>query len=151
MSGHLRSRAKRAARSYKRRDPGERTLGSMPWKVSAAFGPLEQILTTLETTGEIEHDSQGAIYRAPSSNDWNDMAAAIEGFAQAYDIHASISGREMPTASLHQLANRFKYGMFIFRADVDAVRRDLAILKAETLPMTENYTTALIQTVQEAA
>lgn len=152
MSGHLRSRAKRAARKHKHqvvRDHGGLTMAQMPWRMRATFGPVEDILTTLETTGDIDADKDGAVYRAPSSHIWYDLAGAIEGFAEFYEAHARISGREMPTSSLRQLANKFAYGVMIFQSDIDAVRRDLAILKKETLPMTEHYTTSIIQSMTE--
>ncbi|AYR24233.1 hypothetical protein [Herbaspirillum rubrisubalbicans] len=154
MSGHLRSRAKRAARKHKHhvvRDHGSLTMAQMPWRMRATFGPVEDILTALETTGDIDVDNDGAVYRAPSSHAWYDLAGAIEGFAEFYEAHARISGREMPTRSLRQLANKFAYGVMIFQSDVDAVRRDLAILKQETLPMTEHYTTTIIQSMTEEA
>lgn len=154
MSGHLRSRAKRAARRYKHqvvRDHGSLTMAQMPRRLRATFGPVEDILTTLETTGDIDADKDGAVYRAPSSHVWYDLAGAIQGFAEFYEAHARISGREMPTASLRQLANKFAYDVMIFQSDVDAVRRDLVILKQETLPMTEHYTTTIIQSMTEDA
>ena len=152
MSGHLRSRAKRAARKHKHhvvRDHRNLTMAQMPWRMRATFGPVEDILTTLETTGDIDADKDGAVYRAPSSHVWYDLADAIEGFADFYKAHARISGREMPTSSLRQLANKFAYGVMIFQSDIDAVRRDLAILKKERLPMTEHYTTTIIQSMTE--
>ena len=154
MSGHLRSRVKRAARKHKHqavRDHGSLTMAQMPWRMRAAFGPVEDLLTALETTGDIDADKDGAVYRAPSGHAWFSLAGAIEGFAEFYDAHARISGREMPTKSLHQLAKKFGYGVMIFQSDVDAVRRDLAILKLETLPMTEHYTTTIIQSMTEEA
>lgn len=154
MSGHLRSRAKRAARKHKHqvvRDHGSLTMAQMPWRMRATFGPVEDLLTALETTGDIDADKDGAVYRAPSGHAWYNLAGAIEGFAEFYDAHARISGRDVPTQSLHQLANKFSYGVMIFQSDVDAVRRDLAILKQETLPMTEHYTTTIIQSMTEEA
>lgn len=151
MSRHLRRKHKREGFDRKRRDHGNVAMAQMPWRVRDTFGPVEDLLTALETTGDIDADKDGPVYRAPASHEWFDLAGAIEGFAAFYDQHALISGREMPTQSLHQLAKKFSYGVMVFQSDVDAVRRDLAILKAETLPMTENYTTAIIHTMQEAA
>lgn len=150
MSRHLRRKQRREGFQHKRLDHGNVTMAQMPWRIRDTFGPVEDLLTALETTGDIDIDKDGPVYRAPTSHEWFDLAGAIEGFAAFYDQHARISGREMPTKSLHQLANKFSYGVMVFQSDVDAVRRDLAILKAETLPMTENYTTAIIHTMQEA-
>jgi len=148
---HLGRRQKRTGREHKRIDPGMRTMAQAPWRMQMTFGPMEQILKTIETTGDIDADKDGAVYRAPGHHAWHSMAGAIAGFAEFYEAHARISGKEMPTQALRRLANKFEYGVMIFQSDIDAVRADLAALKTETLPMTENYATAVLETMREAA
>jgi hypothetical protein len=141
---------RRDRRAHKRIDPGTRTIASMPWKLATAFGQMEQIVTTIQTTGDIDAEGNTAVFQVPSSHEWYELAPAIAGFAEVYELHAHISEREMPTAPLRQLANKFKYGMMIFQSDIDLVREALAILKAETRTMNLNYVDALIQTASEA-
>ncbi|MFL9926010.1 hypothetical protein PQR62_17165 [Herbaspirillum lusitanum] len=83
--------------TVKRLDHGNVTMAQMPWRMRSTFGPVEDLLVALETTGDINADKDGPVYRAPSSHAWFDMAGAIVGFAEFYDAHARISGREMPT------------------------------------------------------
>lgn len=142
---------RRDRRSLKYIESGNRTLATMPWKTAAVFEKMDEILAAMEATGDIDAENGIPVFKVPKSHAWFELAPAIEGFAEVYECHARISGREMPTAALRQLANKFKYGVMIFPSDVDQVRTSLETLRAETMSMTLNYADALIQTVKEAA
>jgi hypothetical protein len=142
---------RRDRRSHKRLDHGDLPLSVMPWKTAAAFGQMETILAKLEQTGDIDDEVGTPVFKVASRHEWFELAPAFEGFAAVYELHARLSGREMDTAPLRQIAKKFKYEVMIFQSDVDMVRAALKSLHAETLTMTLNYSTALIRTVQEAA
>lgn len=59
MSGHLRNRAKRAARKYKHQvvcDHGRLTMAQMPGSMRATFSTVKDILTKLVTAGDVDAD-----------------------------------------------------------------------------------------------
>lgn len=142
---------RRDRRSLKRTDTGNRTLATMPWKIAATFDQVEKILRVVETTGDIDTIKGAPVFQVPSDHDWYELAPSIEGFVRFYETHADISGADMPTAPLRQLANKFKYGVMIFQSDIDLVRESLPLLRAATAKMTVAYADTLIETVREAA
>ena len=143
---------RRDRRSLKRTtDAGNRTLATMPWKTAATFDQLESILDVMEKTGNVDDERSTVVFQVPSSREWFSLAPAINGLAEVFELHAHIADRDMPTAPLRQLANKFKYGMMVFQSDLDLVRESLQLLKAESKGMTLNYATALIQTTVETA
>ena len=142
---------RRDRRSHKRLDTGHLKLSVMPRRTAAAFDPIETILRTIETTGDIDAAGDTPIFKTPWSHEWFELAPSLHGFVDVYDLHAQISGREMPTGPLRQLANKFKYGVMIFPSDIDLVRESLQILRVETMSMTLNYVDTLIQSIKEVA
>jgi len=138
-------------RAHKRLDMGNAVLATMPWKVDKTFSMIEGILKRLETTGDIDTVKGEPVFQAPDRHEWFDIAPALEGTARFFEIHAETVGRDMPTAPLRQLANKFMYGVMIFPSDTELVRDSLPALRAESLKMTLNYADTLSQAVQEAA
>lgn len=150
MNTRIRSRLKKAARNFKRIDFAAMPLAQLPDLVDDTFGPMERLLVELETTGDIDADHQGAVYRAPGDHTWYSLAGAIVGFVEFFISHEKISGRPMPIQALWRLANKFSYGMMVFQSDIDDVRLELTKLKTETMLMTSGQARAIIQKMTEA-
>jgi len=145
MTGRKRPRNK----AYRPRPPGARTLRTQPWKLRNVFLPLEEILNQMEASGLSDVDQRGTpIFQSAKDSCWYTSAPAINGVADAYEIHAKRSGRPMPIEALRRVANKLHYGCMVFSSDVIAMRAALDTLRAETMGMTEDYAHSLLQAVR---
>lgn len=142
------SRSKPRNKVYHPRPAGARTLRTQPWKLRNVFQPLEDILNQMEASGFSDADRRGTpIFRSQKDSCWYTSAPAINGVADAYQIHAQRSGRAMPVEPLRRVANKLHYGSMLFASDLAAMRAALAVLRNETMDMTEDYAHSLLQTV----
>lgn len=151
MSTRVRSRLKKAGRNFKRLDFPAMPLSHFPAFVEDTFRPIEQLLSELETTGETDNDHQGAVYRAPIDGRWYDLAGALQGFVEFFDIHARFTGRQIGISAMRRLANKFGYGMMVFQSDIDEVRAELELLRAEANQMTSGHARAVLASITEEA
>jgi hypothetical protein len=135
-------------KGYRPRAPGARTLRTQPWKLRNVFQPLEDILAQMEANGFSDADQHGTpIFKSAKDSCWYTSAPAIHGVADAYDIHAARSGRAMPTEPLRRIADKLHAGSMVYPADVAAMRAVIAVLRTETMDMTEDYAHSLFQVV----
>lgn len=142
------SKTKRDKR-YKKRPAGLRTLRTQPWKLRNVFQPLEDILNQMESTGFSDADQRGRpIFQSMKDSCWYTSAEAINGVADAYEIHQSRTGRSMPIDALRRVANKLNYDSVLFESEVKAMRDALDVLRKETMNMTENYAHDLLQGVK---
>lgn len=124
-------------------------LRAMPWRAAAIFGPLEAILSQIETSGTVTTDAQGMpIFKDQNDGDWYATVPALEGVIDAFAAHQVRSGRVMPLDILRRFAKKLEYASPIALAECAEVRRDLATLRAETLAMTQDYAASLVRTTQ---
>jgi len=144
------SRAKPARnKTYRPRPGGTRTLRTQPWKLHSVFQPIEDILSKMEATGYSDADQRGRpVFRSMKDSCWYTSAEAINGVADAYEIHAARSGRAMPIEPLRRVASKLHYDSVLFQDEVDAMRAALAVLRSETMGMTEDYAHSLLQGVE---
>jgi hypothetical protein len=134
---------------YVPRSHGARTLRTQPWKLRGVFQPLDDILTQMEETGYSDADQTGLpVFRSMKDGGWYGISEAIAGVADAYEIHASRSGRPMPVEALRRVATKLHYGTVLFQDEVDAMRAAMEVLRKETMNMTEDYAASLLQGVR---
>lgn len=140
---------KKRNKVYRPRPVGDRLLRTQPWKVRNVFQPLEDILNQMEATGFSDADQRGTpIFKSLKDSCWYTSAEAINGVADAYEIHAARCGRAMPVDALRRVANKLFYGSVVFESELTEMRTALGVLRAETLGMTENYAHDLLMGVK---
>lgn len=124
-------------------------LRTQPWRVAAVFQPIESILAQIEQAGEVTTDEKGMpIFKDSGDGNWYATAPALEGIIDAYATHAYRSSRPMPLDALRRFAKKLEYASPITLADCAEVKRDLAVLRKETLGMTAEYAASLVRTTQ---
>lgn len=135
-------------KAYRHRPAGARTLRTQPWKLRNVFQPMEDILNQMEASGFSDADKRGTpIFLSLKDSCWYTSAPAINGVADAYAIHSMRSGRAMPVEPLRRVANKLHYGSMLFASDLADMRAALAVLRTETMGMTEDYAHSLFQSV----
>lgn len=141
--------ASKRKKQYRPRPVGGVKLSTQPWRVVAVFGPLEAILQQIEQDGTVTTDKQGMpIFRDNNDGCWYATTPAIEGIIDAYQTHEHRSGRPMPLDSLRRLASKLEYASPLTLGDCAAVKRDLTVLRRETMSMTLDYAASLVRTTQ---
>lgn len=141
--------AAKRQKAYRPRPIGEAKLRTQPWRVAAVFAPLEAIIRQIEQDGTVTTDKQGTpIFQDLGDRCWYATTPAIEGIIDAYQTHEIRSGRQMPLDSLRQFANKLQYASPLTLEDCAAVKRDLTLLRQETMGMTIAYASSLVTTTQ---
>lgn len=144
------SRNKKPRKQYRPgRSAANVPLRAQPWKLHAAFEPIESLLIQIEHTGTVDVTDKGMpILRAPGESEWVETSSAIEGFIDAFEIHAHRSRQQINMQALQQLANKLRYGSPLFQRDIDSARVCVAALRQIASGFPAGYAKDLVQSVQ---
>lgn len=144
------SRNKKPRKQYRPgRSAANVALRAQPWKLYAAFDPIEALLTQIETTGSVTSTWKGTpIFLPPGESEWVEISSAIEGFIDTFGIHEYRSGQQIDMKPMKQLANKLKYGSPIYQRDIDASRVCVSMLRQIASGFPAGYAKDLVQSVQ---
>jgi len=101
-----------------------------PWKLDAAFEPLERVLDQIEAGVELEVSEDGELmYHAAGRDRRYHLVDSIRGFAEAYDI-ARMRAVDCPsTAAIHRFVDIVEQGEALAVEDIRACRQSVAALR----------------------
>lgn len=122
-----------------------------PMVVSAdhMLRPVELLLDRLEDGDHSTSIVDGtAVFRVAGSKDWCDIASALLGIVDVFEIWSMRHEKSIPLEPLRQLAHRLKYGMSITELETGAVRRVLPLLRRVAAFLDRGEADDLIRTTQ---
>ncbi|RCS59743.1 hypothetical protein [Parvibium lacunae] len=124
-------------------------LRAQPYKLHAAFQPMLDLLNHIETTGEVEATDKGVpIMRVFGDSEYYEMAAAIEGFYDVFDVYANRHGVEIDTGPIKRLANCLRTSTPLQQSHINAARHCLHELREIAGDMRAGEAKDLVRTVQ---
>lgn len=129
----------------KRLDPKLRCL---PWKVSAAWLPVERVLDRLERDSTIDAAGRQIVFQDTGGGAWHDLPEALMGLVDYHRIAASRYGLQVDYAAIEKFANKLRAGSPIFEQDLAAVRASIASCKRQAMQLRLSQSDDIVQTVK---
>lgn len=110
-----------------RLDPQRIRLRCQPWRVSQTFSPLEQAIGKIERDGSIECALGEPV--CDVAGEWIEIAEAIAGIIEFFDLVAQRNKIELDVTGLRQLSGKLKFGTPLVENDLFRARTCIAQLK----------------------
>lgn len=121
-------------------------MAEMPERLHAVFAPLEQLLSRIEETGEIEAARGNPIFH--EAGGWYEVAPAIEGIIQFHRIAEMRTRRKIDLSGLERLAAKLRNGVPLFDTDIERARQCIARCKTHAAPISVAEAADIIDTVR---
>lgn len=134
--------------TFRRIDRNELRLAACPWKVDAAWQPLESVLARLEIDGTVETAQGRPVLHDDMTRGWYETAPAIDGLADWHEIAAQRHGWPCDVGPLRRLAAKLRNGSPVFAGDLRAVREAADVLKRQALRLTVAEAMDVLQTIR---
>lgn len=136
---------RKRAKPRRHADPLLRTC---PWKITAVWHPIEQILSRLRRSGEIDVAGTQVVFYEDGRGGWYDMIEAMRGVIQFHEIAASRLNIAVDVSGLVKFANKLEAAMPLFDADLDAVRKSMDSCMRQALNLRLSEALDIIDTVR---
>ncbi|MDF3839871.1 hypothetical protein P3W85_44105 [Cupriavidus basilensis] len=124
-------------------------MRTRPWRLSAAFAPLESLLDRIERDGAPELSENGVpVYTASGNGKAYSMVGVIQGTAEMFDI-ARLRDPACPgTESLHRLAEALEHRGLLKSIDIVSCRQCLEALRAYAASLPHLEMSDIVRTAQ---
>jgi hypothetical protein len=118
-------------------------------RIAMVFGPVERVLSELETNGYIDSDAQGMpLLFSQNEGIWYPIVPALVSMCDTYTKLAAAHGWADETDGMRKFAKRLELSMPIFQEDVDRARATVEWMKRQTLLITPNQFSAEMLEIQ---
>lgn len=107
----------------------------MASRVDAVFRPLEAVLAEIERTGFVDADRGVPIFRNPVDGEEFELAPAVTGIAEMFEMWSIRHSTEAPIKPLRQLASRLGYSMPLDAQLLADVTASLPVLRKIAMQM----------------
>jgi hypothetical protein len=110
-----------------------------PWKLDAAFGPIELILNRVERDGLLDITAAGTLSNSVVTRGERGLSLVVKGLAETFDIARGRDAECPDSEPLHRFADRLDGNSQISPHDIADCRRCVAALRkyAGSLPTSE--------------
>jgi len=118
-----------------------------PWKLDAAFGPLESLLDQIEAGVELELSEDGELmYHAAGRSRHYHLVDSIRGLAETFDIARMRAADCPPTDAVHQFVDKVERGEALTSDDIRACRKGVIALRSYTAQLSSAAVAGITQT-----
>ena len=118
-----------------KRKPYDPTLKTQPWRISAVWAPIEQVLSRIARSGEVDAVQGRPVFYEDSKGGWYEIAPALRGCIDFHRLAGTRHGLTADVAPLEKIANKLDAGTPIFMADLDAAFAAIAQCKRAALSL----------------
>ena len=122
-----------------------------PWKVTATFQPVEQLLHRIEVDGTVETAGRQIVVKEDNREGYYDVVEALRGVIQFFEIAASRYGLPIDMKPMVRFANKLESGVLIFDADLLGVRACISECKVQALKLRQSQADDILNTVRISA
>ncbi len=130
-----------------RRQPLAAAVRTQPWRLDAAFGPLEALLDKMARDGGLDlSDDRAALYARWWGNDIEELSLVIQGTAETFDIARKRDSACPSTEPLHRLAGKLTANEPLDIKDIADCRHCVAQLRTYTAGRSQGEMIDLVQT-----
>ncbi|MDQ2150092.1 hypothetical protein RBI22_15340 [Alcaligenaceae bacterium C4P045] len=100
-------------------------------KADTALRPLEEVIDQIERHGTVDVSERGApVFKPPGECQWMDIAPAIAGLADTFEIYASRHGREINVRPLRVLCAALESGADVTQTNLTELHTLMPRLRA---------------------
>ncbi|EKZ99394.1 hypothetical protein Cmtc_12440 [Cupriavidus sp. TKC] len=142
-------KTKKPRKAYRSRAAGPQgAVRLQPWRLDAAFGPLESVLDQIETGVALELSEEGELmYHAAGRDMQYHLVDSIRGFAEAFDI-ARMRAADCPsTQAVHRFVDKVDRGEALTLEDIQACRQEVMALRHYTGQLSSAALASIVRTV----
>ena len=126
-------------------------LRCQPWKVSAVFFPIEQMLSRIERDGTVDTDGMLIVFKEDMRGGWYDAVAALRGLIEFHEIAERLHGIPAKVDSLRKFANKLEASMPVFSQDIADVRENIRSCWKQAMSLRVSQATSIVDTVRIGA
>lgn len=125
-----------------------RTLATCPWKMTAVFAPIEQIISGIRSSGTVDAAKGAPVFQEHMKGGWYEMVPALAGVIHFHEI--ALSRHQLPVEldGLRRLSAKLDKDAPLFDTDLDAAEASIVSCKRQATALTVDEAQDILDTIR---